>query len=304
MGSSKEDFTRQEMLHTALDFLTAQSRQGKFTCDISADPNMGSPVQSQPEIASSMLVLGTALRAVSSPLQVQIVNYVMSQIDNDVFHFFEDPTVLPTDVDTTSYGLSVLHSLGKISDEHLKRVTDKITSSYDENGIVQIYFNPCQRPNRIDATATANIMFLMRLANRRGDYVDSENWVMEMLESKKYRNGSRYYHSPDTFLYFLARACKFDDLKERFADQTAFELQSRIGTTRSPLDLAMRVTTAKRLGVDNYQEENELQNMQRTDGSFPSDAIYHYGSTAGYFGSAIISTAFAVEALATQCVPT
>ena len=85
----------------------------------------------------------------------------------------------------------------------------------------------------------------------------TEAYVFEHLRSKAYQEGTRYYPSPDIFLYFLARLInRFAHFGERFEDQIRQALETRIGTTQAPLDLAARVMAAQQVvGVSNDLED-------------------------------------------------
>ncbi|MBW3015696.1 hypothetical protein KY330_04705 [Candidatus Woesearchaeota archaeon] len=95
----------------------------------------------------------------------------------------------------------------------------------------------------------------------------------------------------------MGRLTKFDELSEIMKAELAKHLKERIGKTEYPLDLAMRTSLAYSLGIANKTEKQKLLGLQEQAGSWPADALFHYGSQQGYFGSRALTTAFSVRAL-------
>ena len=144
-----------------------------------------------------------------------------------------------------------------------------------------------------------NTLYFANLVGLRDKTAKTENWVAEMLTSKEYLKGSRYYEPPEAFLYFLSRTtAKFPYLATRIGENLKEELKKRIDQTGYPVDLAMRITTARNLGIENPSDRSNLLKLLREDGSFPADSFFKYGDKKIFFGSRAISTSFAVEALA------
>jgi len=172
----------------------------------------------------------------------------------------------------------------------------------DENGILKVWFEPCGKENAIDHVIIANTLYFLNLMDKRLYTIKNEDYIFEVLKSKRYLNGSLYYHSPDYFLYCLTKLTKFKELDKRFSKILEREIKDRINSTIWPFDLAMRASMSNKLGIDNEVEIEKLLNMQEKDGGWPIDSIYHYRRKAGririgYFGSRSMTTAFSLEAL-------
>lgn len=95
----------------------------------------------------------------------------------------------------------------------------------------------------------------------------------------------------------MDRLTKFPELSNKLKAKLAEHLQQRIGKTEYPLDLAMRTALADTLGIDNELERRKLLKLQEQDGSWPADALFHYGSQQDYFGSKALTTAFSIKGL-------
>ncbi len=124
-----------------------------------------------------------------------------------------------------------------------------------------------ERQNRIDPVVSANALYLANLLGRGEEMKQTEQWLLETLHTSSYQSGTRYYQSPDSFLYFMGRLAKFQDLSDKINDKLAEQVQQRIGKTEYPLDLAMRITLADSLGVDNDSEKRKLLLLQEQGGS-------------------------------------
>lgn len=254
------------------------------------------------EIASSAIVLGTVLyKHPELEITKKILTFLQQHLGKDrTIAFFENLELLPPDTDTTAYVLSALYKTGVIEKNVLEEVAQRTLSNTNTEGVVEIYFKPSNKESRVDPVALANILYLINLSGieSSGQKELQEKLVEQYLLSGEYLNGSRYYFSPEFFLYFLSRLIHdFPNEYEKWKSEVAIAITKRIGTTEYPIDLAMRITSMRLLGLDNEIDKNNLVRLQDKNGNFPSDCIYKYGGKMGYFGSQTISNAFCAEAL-------
>jgi hypothetical protein len=278
--------------------------QDSYPCLLSSSPDMTTNCVLAPqETASPLLVLGTALRykreTTLRTLNQQLIQFCRDHMNQSRMNFFVDNTLLPDDTETTAYAWGTLIEANVVQRTSANTTLDEIVRTVNQDGIITTYFCPEARgkKNQQDHVSIANILYTLHLTHREENTIPSAQFVRQTLSQGTYLSGSRYYHSPDAFLYFLSRLAGFTAWKD-MREPLKEHLKERIGTTIRPLDLAMRVTTAHRLGISAKKESGILVDLMDDDGSWPADAIYHYGSKTGYFGSRIISTAFAIEALA------
>jgi hypothetical protein len=289
---------RRKAVEKGFEFIEKNCENGFYCCYISNSREMIDSKLSPREIGSSLLVLRTALRERrNADVTRKTLNYCKTKLYMGQFTFFENNS-LPFDTDVSSWALSTLLEMGEISRDAVSKTVDETISNVNNNGIIQIYFEPCDKENRIDHVGIGNALYLINLFDRGTEASKSEDYIFEILRNRAYLEGAYYYHSPDTFLYILSSLVeKFPYFNKRFGKLLKNEIQNRIDKTKWPLDLAMRVSSAKRVQINNETDEKELLNLQKEDGSWPADAIYHYGRKVGYFGSSVITTAFAIEAL-------
>ena len=285
-------------IERAYGFLETQIKRGGFDCFIGEDRTLKNGKLSPPEVGSSLFALETAYKCRNdSETTKSILPYIQKFLTTDSkIYFFMEHNRLSLDAETTAYGLAALWELHAIERQCIEPILSEIASNIDSEKRVRVYFEPCTKENRIDLVSAVNILHLFHLMGRQTEVSQTEKWIREALEKNFWE--SRYYHSPDTFPYFLSRMVAL--FPKRFLGWKELILQSlakRYGISRYPLDLAMRITAAKRLGVNPTREETELLRQQQGDGGWPADAIYHWGRSIGYFGSRAISTMLAIEAL-------
>lgn len=235
-------------------------------------------------------------------------NFLIEQYDRETFNFFTQRGILPDDVDDTALcALALFRNTPIIDIESLKLISKRVIANVNEKGIIQVYFPPRgERENRIDPIVCANAMRLIYQAKLDTIANETEIYIYQVLESKSYLEGSWFYHSPDAFLYYLAKAVILSSrARKRFSRLLIKNIQERLGTTIYPLDLAMRILAIKTLGFSMDKqlfakidtEKHQLEYLQKNDGSWPKDALYKAGRSNIFFGSREISTAFAVSAL-------
>lgn len=123
------------------------------------------------------------------------------------------------------------------------------------------------------------------------------------LLSGAWREGTRYYASPEAFLFgFSDLLAHFPEINEVFPlrDLLLDALDDRNNADRSSLDLAFAALTRRRLGDDATAELTRLVDRQDDDGAWRDfSPLFQLGTAAPrmYFGSTAQTTAFAVLAL-------
>jgi hypothetical protein len=237
---------------------------------------------------------------------IDIVDMLVDELAEDIeFYFFKDHEMLPADADCTALGLSVMLRAGlpiKHTCEAALHNIQRYALSNPE-GIVTTYFVPegDERSGILDRVVACNVLYLAHQMGKEGEFQSTLKYVEEQLVTKEYLKGSRYYYSPDTFLFFLGRvlhsfpASPLSHLKPILAQ----EVRERIGTTSHPLDLSQRVMLSVWFGVDAYHSDLDtlIGQQSQPSGAWPLDSLFQYGRKAVYFGSEALSTAFALAAL-------
>ena len=208
------------------------------------------------------------------------------------------PEDFPHDLDTTSMALSVFLRENRTTLEKVAPVVDAILANRDDEGVIRVYFSE-KRP-RVDPAVCVNVLYLLCQLGMgdREDLRQTREHIFQFLKSGGYAKGTRYYPSPEAFLYFLARLVV--DFPEHFGG-FAFELKkalvSRIDASPHPIDRASRVIALGRLGIVNRLDFLRLMDAQLSDGGWPMNALFIAYRTNKHFGSRELTTAFALEAM-------
>lgn len=295
MGDQK--LSIKNALEQGWKYLESEHQKGCFLSSVSKSRDMVDSQPSPRDVFSTIVILDTILKDKSDNETTKLsLQYIAEQRQRGLFTFFEERRTYPLDTDTNALGYSVLLESGCVSEHEANQVLDTILSYHDKNGLVQVWLSR-DRTNQTDSVVGANAVYFAHLLGRGSEVTPTEKWLSHHLDSSSYLNGSRYYHSPDSFLYFMNRLTRFPELAEEIKNKLPLHLEQRLGKTEYPLDLAMRISVAGSLGISNELERERLLQLQEKDGSWSADALFHYGSKQGYFGSKAITTAFSMKAL-------
>ncbi|CAI7613882.1 unnamed protein product [Penicillium glandicola] len=200
----------------------------------------------------------------------------------------------PNDLDTTSIALSVL----PVNKEVVWSVMDEMLTFTNVDGIFMTYFDR-SRP-RVDPVVCTNILNLFCMYGRESEVAVTFDWVLDVLRNWAYLSGTRYYPSPDTFLYFLSRlSCTVRDDTRRMELKSLLKqhISQRIGAGGDCISLATRLIASNVLGIANSFDRSKLLALQETDGGWPAGRIYKMGSSGLEIGNRGLSTALAVKAI-------
>lgn len=253
------------------------------------------------EIFSTILVL-TIISDLPYDIQLRMVDQFKNRC-NKTSHwcFFLQENKwsnFPNDLDTTSLVVSQLLRRNLISCDVALSVCDDMMGNRNEDGIIQVYFDPDR--SRIDPIVSTNVMYLMHqigIANRE-ELLQSKEYVRNFLVSGEYLGGTRYYPSPDSFLFFLTRLIvDFEDAFNDLKGDVRAQLLERVGSTEHSLDLAMRVIALQRLGITNGIECRKLYQQQLSDGGWVMNGLFLAPSKNLFFGGRELTSAFALEAI-------
>lgn len=286
------------------DLLRLAWRQGlsHFPCITSRDRNLRGGTIVHAESFTAMVIAdllmdqgharGMLVRNVVSMLEVELG-------DEDLFYFFKEHERLPADADCTALGLSVMLLGGARISQRAHASLDKLLANCDPDGVVETYFDPTgEREGIIDPVVCCNVLFLAYQLGRGDEAQATLEFVHRTLVEESYLEGSRYYHSPDTFLYFLGRVVShFPQTRELLLEPLRDAVRKRLGISSHTLDVAQRSLLCTWLEIDDEGELDRLVQMQEGDGNWPNDALFRYGRKKVYFGSRAVVTAFAVTAI-------
>lgn len=265
-----------------------------------ATPTFEDPSPTPPEVFSTMVAAQLVLDAgQDSTLVSRALRLVSSSCNPRGFvHFFEDWALLPADIDCTGVGHALLIGAGRAHPD-LDGIVDRLLRNVTAAGVLEVYEQPAaSRAGRTDATAIVNALYLVFHRGREAEARPSLDYVHHHLTSRAFEQGTRYYPSGDTFLYFLSRLLRdFERAQPRFLRSLHEVLKTRFGTEASVLTRATRVAAADNVGLFDTEDLEVIAAAQRPDGSWPPGAFFKYGRASRYFGSEAVTTAFALRAL-------
>jgi len=287
-----------DIIRNGYSFIEKECQKGFFNCYLSSSRKLddfNDYNKSEKEIGSSALILMNS--SGKNKKNGEIISYLAKKSKRGKFHFYEDGSLLPDDTDTSAWTLTALFLKRKLSTNFLIKAAKNFIDNVDQNGLILVYFEPCARENRLDHVAMTNVLYLLSLVGMDKQAKPSLNYVLAKLETREYLNGSRYYYSPLTFLYFFSRLFDFKDFQQ-FQEIIKNQLTER-PSPEYPLDLSYRIMISKKLGINCENEINLLTKFQADDGGWPFDGIYRFGKKEQYFGSRAITTSFALKALET-----
>ncbi|WP_189554741.1 hypothetical protein [Streptomyces lavendofoliae] len=290
----------------------------------------------------ALVLLPSAVTSAHSELEARLSRQIESARWQRRYRFFSAANGFPADTDCTGLAVSALHERGLLAAGDLQEhVADLLraaapapgsvprSSAHGDEGrlpprVLMVYWDdglePATAPRgrRLDAVVCANALYAVKLCasplteDAQAAVAATTHYLAGHVESGRYLEGTRYYPSPDAFLYAASRLCArfphdFRDLaghlRMAFLHREASAPSSRLATAPgTALDLALRILTADRLGLAEGQEERRtlLAAVQQNDGSWPACAYYRMGRFPVYFGSPYLTTVFTLAALRTR----
>lgn len=163
---------------------------------------------------------------------------------------------------------------------------------------IQTYFD--RERMHMDPVVCVNVLALFYAHNRGAELRLTQDWVIDVLRHRAYIDGTRYYHTPEAFLYFFTRlldTAKDPALRTRVRLLLAERLQERVGAPGDAMALAMRIIACAEVGIRNNVDMRKLLSLQLEDGSWGAGELYHYGKTGISIGNEGLATAFAIRAI-------
>ena len=286
----------------AQEFLTRASNNGRFPLYISDFRDMRDATLVPPEVGSSAFYLDCLGRyQPDSELTHQVIKYLKSSILPDMtVCFFEDLKLLPPDTDATTYVAGLLWEFGALSTQIAQEVAMRVLVNKDPQGRINVYFEREDKPDRrLDYVSALNALTFLGELGREGEAAPTIAWINEIINTGDFYHGSRYYHSPSSFLYCAARLVNLvPKLGNRWIPQLQEALFKYTADPRYPIEFSTCITARIWMKVPCPSTSIEiLKNMQKPSGAWPTDSPYHLGTVIRYLGSEILSTIFAAQAL-------
>ncbi|KAJ5092857.1 HAD-like protein [Penicillium angulare] len=202
--------------------------------------------------------------------------------------------VYPDDMDTTALALLVFDYEERLAHS----ILDEMLNYVNEDGLVQVYTDK-SRP-RVDAIIALNVLTAFHKYGRGYELPRTMDWIQNILVNRAYIHGTRYYQSPEWFLYYASRLLAYSkdpSVKDRIEVPLRTRLIERIGVNGDAYCLGMRLLACNSLGIENNRDKEQLASMQQADGGWKPSAMYLFPTDNKEVGNRGTTTAFAVRAL-------
>ncbi|KAL4890723.1 HAD-like protein [Aspergillus ambiguus] len=242
---------------------------------------------------------GRAINGTDKTTDVSMLTTVKSGLWN---YFYEDPILttrkFPADADTTSTAYLALAESDLSEVANVQLVLDEMVTNQSPDGVMQTYF--CNDRPRTNPEVCVNILRVFYRFGRGGDsrIKQTEDWVVQCLENRACLYGDRFYTTPESFLYFVARLykeCEGFALKDRLLSIRE-ALIERINIPTNALSLALRVAACQEIGLEPGFYRMDLEKFllsQEQDGGFPAGHFCSIGRTGARIGNRGLTTALA-----------
>jgi hypothetical protein len=261
-------------------------------------------VKPHPREAFSSILIANLLGETEAAqrLRDDLVDIITPWFTDGYFRFFVNRDSPAADINTTALGLSLLLEYGDLSLDTAARPIDQIVENSDENGIFQLYLDDepqaGQESELADSVANLNVLYMLAMTGRSPDGECSYKTIQQELISRSYLAGTLYYPSPDSFLFFLARLVRnFPALGLQWRVELVRAAAERLPAPARPIELAMRIFTARSLGLFCDHHIQQLLAAQDQDGSWETDLLLEDGQGQPLLASRSLTTAFCLCAL-------
>ncbi|RMJ13316.1 hypothetical protein CDV36_006998 [Fusarium kuroshium] len=204
-------------------------------------------------------------------------------------------TVYPNDSGTTSLAMLVLEG---ISHGEEAFAVQEILSHLNPDGLPYCWLQT-RRP-RFCHGICANVFRCFFLSNRIDKLPKVYHYLCRVLRSEAYLLGTRYFDSPDWFLFLLSDVCgkrPNDEALSEMRSLLILQIQDRMGCDQNLFSAALRSLAAQALRIENKKDVETLLETQQIDGGWERQWLWKYGKEAVNIGSRGVVTAMAVRAI-------
>ena len=209
------------------------------------------------------------------------------------FTFYPEP-IYPADADTNSVIFNLLLEKNYPITERTINLLDTI-KQFSYNGICGVWLSN-DRKQQFDPVVSCNIQILASTIGVQKDFIQNRDFVIKHLKTGNYLKGTRYYHSPFAFLYFLVKLAEKDlEAKSLIYNDLQKSIYLLKMSSWHPIDLAQSVIISRWAGLNIDENFNKLLNLQKTKGNIPADSLFQLGSAKIFFVSSALSTAFFIQ---------
>jgi hypothetical protein len=147
---------------------------------------------------------------------------------------------------------------------------------------------------------SVNVITLFCKYGRSYQVQSTLQWIHDILLHHAYLDGTRYYPTPEWFLYYVSRLIQESNdevVAEKLHAPLRKRIQERVGIDGDALCLSMRVLACKSVGLPCPFEVAKLLSLQCEDGGWEQVYMYRFPGVDKKLGNRGVSTALALKAL-------
>lgn len=243
------------------------------------------------------------------------------------YRYFVDTPEFAADTDCTALASGALYEHGRLSASDLGSSAGELLRAgaaprrdprFEGVGsnVVMVYWDDDidpgapRRGRKYDPVVCANALYTLSLAQEAGvldhgaDVIRATSHYVaaHLSRSEAVLGGTRYYPDVHAFLFAVSRLCGRSDTYARLfrRDLVRHFARARTAIPRDPLSLALLILTARNLGIPAGEVEEHKEILirgQSANGHWQAAPYYTMGRFPIYFGSPLVTSLFAVQAL-------
>lgn len=283
----------------------AQLSSGAFGMRLSRDSGLnGAEIESSPFFTALILHGLSHLGNMSGVRGIaeKATGYLLQEKEEcGCWRFFGKGSEIAPDVDVTVCALAALR-LNAIAMDY-GAASSALLKYRDTEGMFATWI--WEKPNCVDWVVNANALYFHTMIEKAFPAI--EEYVCRIIRSGEFRDGSEYYKSPISGLYFFSRLCadrpieKFRSVIPVIRDYLLGRQTDR-GGWGNPLEDILAATALINTGWSGKEIGKAIHHIleqQQADGGWPAAAFSYYFPPGGirYYGSREFNTAMALEAL-------
>lgn len=291
-----------------------QLSSGEFPTMVSQKPEMKNPSYIKSPFFTALILHSirhcNKLEEISNITQKAINFLIQERDDTGYWRFFGKGSNIPPDLDDTCCALSALYLYGTKLD--YETIANSLLRYRNSEGIFNTWIlNSCQASkknnyaNYVDWVVNVNILFFYSLIKK--PFPEIENYLCRIIRGKIFTNGSKYYNSPYSFIYFFTRLYADRQIKKFYLiipviKEYLLDTQNTNGGWGNSLEDAMSTISLIKTGFNGLELEKAINNLicfQENDGGWPISpfSFYKYPNEIFFYGSRELNTAIALDAL-------
>ena len=214
-------------------------------------------------------------------------------------YFIEEPVgttkKFPEDADDTATALLAFSPPASSARSILDSL---LTNRNARDDLIETYW--CNSRPGICPVVLTNVVRAFYHYGRGADVQNELEFIRGILLNRGYIDGSAFYPSPESFLYFMSclieanpKAAEIQTLRQNLISS----LRERVGHRGDSFAVAARILACQSLGLWTGSDMSYLKELQDIDGGWEIGWVCRYGRSKKRIGNRGVVTAYAIKAL-------